>query len=228
MTERPRIGITTSYEDGRQTLDEHYVRAVEDAAGIPVIVPMLRQDSSAREFAALLDALIITGGPGITLGLIGDLPDDLPPVSPARNRSDKLIYQAMADRPLLGICYGMQFANAMAGGTIYADVQAQRSAAVHSAERGAEQHEIAVMPGTVLYAILGVDRLQTNTHHIQAIAELGTGLQVSARAGDDVIEAIESADGRVIGVQFHPERMDGGVNALFADLVRRAERLPSS
>ena len=180
------------------------------------------QDSSAREFASLLDALIITGGPGITRGLIGDLPDDLPPVSPERNRSDQLIYQVMADRPLLGICYGMQFANAMAGGTIYADVQAQRSAAVHSAERGAGQHEIAVMPGTVLRAILGVDRLRTNTHHIQAIAELGTGLRVSARTSDDVIEAIESVDGRVIGVQFHPERMNGGVNALFADLVRRA------
>ena len=89
----------------------------------------------------MLDGLIITGGPGITRGLIGELPSDLPAVDAARDRSDVLIFQAMAGRPFLGICYGMQFANALAGGSIYGDVQAQTKADVHSAERGAGEHD---------------------------------------------------------------------------------------
>ncbi|MCY4064246.1 MAG: gamma-glutamyl-gamma-aminobutyrate hydrolase family protein [Chloroflexi bacterium] len=218
----PRIGITTSLEDGRQTLDRLYVLAVDRAGGLPVIVPTLESAEAARSFAALLDGLIITGGPGITRGLIGALPDDLPAVDKVRDLSDELIYRAMADRPFLGICYGMQFANAMAGGTIYGDVQRKCATAVHSAERGGREHEIQIEPGSRLAAILSVERLRANSHHIQAVAALGAGLRATAWAADGVVEAMESADGRVLGAQFHPERMRERGQPLFEDLIRRA------
>ena len=224
MGRRARIGITTSYADGLQSLDARYARAVAAAGGIPVIAPLFEREETARAFAAMLDGLIITGGPGITRGLIGRLPPDLPAVDPRRDRSDALIYQAMADRPFLGICYGMQFANALAGGSIYGDVQAQAASDVHSAERGAGEHHIRVAPGSRLEAILGAEQLATNSHHIQALVDLGPGLRASAHAADGVIEAIESTDGRVIGVQFHPERMLNRALPIFQDLVARAQR----
>lgn len=224
MKRSPRIGITTSLEDGRQSLDLHYVRAVEEAGGIPVIAPLLKTARAAAEFAALLDGLIITGGPGITRALIGALPADLPPVDTRRDLSDELIYHAMARRPLLGICYGMQFVNAMAGGAIYGDVQAQTESMVHSADRGASQHEIRISANSHLNAVLKAKKLMTNTRHIQAIADVGAGLRATARAEDGVIEALESDDGRIVGVQFHPERMTGAARTLFADLVARASR----
>ena len=219
---RARIGITTAFENGQQTLDARYGQAVTAAGGIPVIVPLLQNAAAADAFAALLDGLIITGGPGITRGLIGELPADLPPVDPARDRSDALIYRAMSDRPLLGICYGMQFINAMAGGTICGDAQAQANAERHSAERGATDHDIAIAPDSSLHSILGGDSIATNSYHIQAIVDLGAGLRATARTHDGVIEAIESDDGRLIGVQFHPERMGELGLPLFADLVERA------
>ena len=219
-----RIGITTSLEDGRQTLDVRYAEAVEAAGGLPIIVPIIEHEETARAIAAMLDGLIITGGPGITRGLIGGLPEDLPAVDERRDRSDALIYRAMADRPFLGICYGMQFANALAGGTIYGDAQAQAASEAHSRERGAAEHEIEIADGSHLRAILGAGRMLSNTHHIQAIADLGAGLSVTARTADGVIEAIESADGRIIGVQFHPERMLERALPLFEDLARRARR----
>lgn len=224
MSARPRIGITTSYADGAQALDGRYTRAVEAAGGLPIIAPMFEREETARTFAAILDGLIIPGGPGITRGLIGGLPPDLPAVNEARDRSDALIFQAMANRPFLGICYGMQFANAMAGGSIFGDVQAQAGADIHSADRGANVHDLQIVPGSRLHAIFGEERLLTNSHHIQALMDLGAGLRVSARAADGVIEAIESADGRVIGVQFHPERMLDLALPLFQDLVARARR----
>ena len=177
---------------------------------------------AASEIAALLDGLIITGGPGITRGLIGALPADLPPVDAQRDRSDELIYRASESRPVLGICYGMQFVNAMAGGTIYGDAQTQLNARVHSAERGASRHEISIAPGSRLSDVLQAKKLSTNSHHIQAVADVGRGLRATARTADGVIEALESADGRIVGVQFHPERMAGVARALFADLLQRA------
>ena len=222
MKRSPRIGITTSLEDGRQSLDLRYVQAVEEAGGIPVIAPLLKTAGATAEFAALLDGLIITGGPGITRALIGALPADLPPVDPRRDLSDELIFRAMAGRPVLGICYGMQFVNAMAGGAIYGDAQAQAGAMVHSADRGASQHEIRISANSHLNAVLKAEKLVTNSHHIQAVADVGAGLRATARAEDGVIEALESDDGWIVGVQFHPERMTGAARALFADLIARA------
>ena len=222
MSRAPRIGITTSYAEGRQSVDTHYAQAVEAAGGIPIIMPLLRSQAAAQSLAELLDGLIITGGPGITRGLIGALPDDLPPVDPLRDTSDELALCAMGDKPVLGICYGMQFVNALAGGTIFGDAQSQAAAKAHSPGRGAEEHSIRIQAGSRLHDLVGERQITTNSYHIQAIASLGAGLRATAHAEDGVIEALESHDGRLVGVQFHPERMGERGLPLFADLLRRA------
>ena len=219
---RPRIGITTSYAEGRQSLDISYIRAIEASGGLPLIVPMLQDADAAAAFAELLDGLVITGGPGITQGLIGKLPDDLPPVAQERDSSDRLIFDAMAQKPVLGICYGMQFINALAGGSIYADVSAQREGSLnHSQGRGEASHAVRIAPDSHLARAIGTDNLSVNSYHIQAVADLGMGLRAVGHGPDGVIEAIESTDGRMIGVQFHPERMLDHTQPLFGDFVAR-------
>jgi putative glutamine amidotransferase len=223
---RPRIGITTSLTDGEQRLDRRYVQAVEQAGGLPLLVPMLDTDEAAAAFAALLDGLVVTGGPAVTDGLLGPLPADLAATDPVRLASDRRLLGRFleARRPTLGICYGMQLASALRGGTIYGDVQAERAGtAVHSQHRGGTEHAVRVAPGTHLRRLLGTAELTVNTRHLQAVAEPGAGLRVAAVAPDGVIEALETEDGRFLGVQFHPERM-GAAAALFQHLVETARK----
>lgn len=224
---RPRIGITTSLNDGEQRLDRRYVLAVERAGGLPVIVPVLEDAVATEALAALLDGLLVTGGPAITDGLVGTLPDEIAETDPARLASDKGLLRRFREtgRPVLGICYGMQLANALAGGTLYADVERQRTGtATHSEKRGGPDHDVLVETGTLLHEILGLDRFEVNTRHLQAIETVGDGLRVAARAPDGVIEAIESTDRRFVGVQFHPERLGDRMAPLFHRLVCQAAR----
>lgn len=231
MTPRPRIGITTSLNDGEQRLDRRYVLAVERAGGLPLIVPMLENESATDAFAALLDGLVITGGPAIVDGLVGALPNDIDETDPARLASDKRILAAFraVRRPVLGICYGMQLGNAASGGTLYADVQAQHDgSAAHSQKRGATEHPVVVEPGTHLHRVLQLERFAVNTRHIQAVASPGRGLRIAARAPDGVVEAVESEDGLFVGVQWHPERMDEAMAPLFRHLVEEARNRRSA
>ena len=224
------IGITTSFEEKEQRISHAYVEAIEQAGGVPILIPMTSNSASFDVVAELLHGLVITGGPAIVQGLIGSIPTDLSQTDPIRAQADEKAISAFEKKakPMLGICYGMQLLNARAGGSIYADVQAQvEDTLVHSAKRGAKMHDIEIDTTSALYAALQKRSVKVNSRHIQAIATVGSSFRVTAVAPDGVPEAIENEDGSIMGVQFHPENLGEAMLPLFKQFIHRARTMRS-
>ena len=223
------IGVTTSFEPSKdvQTLRRSYGTAIERGGGLPVLLSLLTIQSSVRDVASRLDGLVIPGGPAITQGMSGKLAPELSETPPERLSFDESMARAFLDsgKPILGICYGMQLLNSLGGGTIFGDVERELdNALVHSHKRGADMHPIRIEASSTLGELLGRTDASVNSRHLQAVRDVAADYRVCARAPDGVVEAIESDQGRVIGVQFHPELMGASMAALFRHLVRRAAR----
>jgi putative glutamine amidotransferase len=230
---RPAIGVTIGYDQrrtGMYLLRQDYVRSVEKAGGLPLVLAPGRP-SDAPELIARLAGLVMSGGSDVDPALYGE-PRHPKVTQVVRERDEfELAVALQQDLPLLAICRGHQVLNVATGGTLIQDIPFQLPRAVDhdpERERWETAHEVLVLPGTKLRALLGRDRVAVNSFHHQAVKDLGRSLLVSARSAvDDVIEGIEATDRRfVLGVQWHPEgfwNQEESFHQLFEALVREGE-----
>lgn len=165
-------------------------------------------------FVNFCDGFLFCGGGDITPCLFGedtldssgetDLITDLFQLS-------LIEYLLQQNKPILGICRGMQILNVAMGGTIWQDLSLRDTPSFchmqHSLHRFDISHRVSFQKNSKLYNIFG-DFDFTNSFHHQAINKLGMGLSAVGQTNDAVIEAIESTmHDFVIGVQWHPECM---------------------
>jgi putative glutamine amidotransferase len=230
---RPLIGITIGYSpDDREIfqLRDDYVRSVETAGGLPLVLAPGRPEDASL-LLDRLDGLLLTGGADVGPHIYGAKQHPtVVRVLPERDAFElALVHEALArDLPLLAICRGHQVLNVATGGTLVQDIPSELESTVDhdpEGERWHRAHGVRVLPGTRLRAILERDEVAVNSFHHQAVKDVGQGLVVSARAtGDGVIEALERPDSRfVLGVQWHPEAFwdkGGPFQPLFEALVR--------
>jgi putative glutamine amidotransferase len=211
---RPLVGITIGYSKEPEffTLRDDYVRAVEKAGGLPVVLAPGRPDDAA-DLLSRLDGLLLTGGADVDPVLYGEeAHETVTRVIPERDAFEiGLCREALRkDRPLLAICRGHQVLNVATGGTLIQDIPSQVSGAFDhdpDRERWETAHEVRILPRTRLREILGAETIAVNSFHHQAVRDLGQGLVVSAASiVDGVIEGIEAPGRRLaVGVQWHPE-----------------------
>jgi putative glutamine amidotransferase len=237
MSRPPLIGVTTSITIGthpeRAYVNSAYLNAVQRAGGIPVALPPQLSATSLAELARTVDGLLLTGGGDIDPARFGERRHPtLYDVSSARDTVEIDAVKAMIERgrPVLAVCRGIQVLNVALGGTLYQDVGSDPGTQVaHSQSEPRDQvtHKVRVTPGSLLARTLGVEEIEVNSMHHQAVKAPGPGLVAVAWAPDELVEGVELADPArfVVGVQWHPEELVGHSEPacrLFAGLVSAA------
>ncbi|WP_077603833.1 gamma-glutamyl-gamma-aminobutyrate hydrolase family protein [Oceanobacillus sojae] len=212
---KPIIGVTASKEaDGMEyKMNLRNIRAIEQAGGIPVILPYYSDYQEITVLLDKMDGLYLPGGYDIDPSLFQEEPNPgLGTIISERDRLEKEIipYFLEKDKPVLGVCRGCQILNVVTGGTMYQDLDSQypkqliqhtQKAAFHH-----RSHGVTIAPSSLLGRLVQAGEIRVNSYHHQANRTLGKDFMISAVAGDGVMEAFESKIHRfVLGVQWHPE-----------------------
>jgi putative glutamine amidotransferase len=230
---RPVVGVTLDSEQPGgyskypwYALRTNYAEAIAEAGGLPMALPHVPH--MADEMLDGLDALVITGGAfDVDPALYGDGGRHATvTLKSARTEAELALLRGALDRdlPVLGICGGQQLLAVALGGTLIQHIpDAVPRALAHEQPNPRHEpgHTVAILPGTRLHDIVGVETMHVNSAHHQAVRHAGPRAVVDARAPDGVIEGIEDPHRRFcIGVQWHPEFLiDPGDTKLFAALV---------
>jgi gamma-glutamyl-gamma-aminobutyrate hydrolase PuuD len=241
-TAKPVVGVSVGYHDFGDYQGVGFQRPLVLAGAIPLILS--RVEDSIDDMLDVVDAIAIGGGRDIEPHRYGQPPGDrLGPTDPKRDAFELELVERTLDRglPLLGMCRGIQVLNVALGGTLVQDVALRREWADHPSDRGWQRwkdvelaslerdpgvpehprHPMSVEPGSRLYAALGVEEIEVDSFHHQAIDRLAPGLRATGVAPDGVVEVIELAgDGYVLGAQFELQE-EWRVDRRFLEIFHR-------
>lgn len=194
---------------------ENYTRSVEEAGGIPLLLPIYKSEADLEYILNIVDGVLISGGNDIDPLLYGEIDHGkCGRIIPERDKQDiamvkYIIHQT--SKPMLCICRGIQVLNVAMNGSLYQDLDSEGSFNKHVKKNypmNAVTHTISIEQDSLLYQILQKTSLGVNSFHHQSIKSIGNRLKVIAKSEDNVIEAVE-LDGAefVLGLQWHPEKM---------------------
>ncbi len=237
MAGAPLIGVTTSITCGsspeRAYVNSTYLHAVQQAGGVPVVLPPQLSAASLSRLVRGLDGLLLTGGGDMDPAAFGEPPHpSLYDVALARDTLETSAVRTAIERrlPVLAICRGAQVLNVALGGSLFQDVATDPGTEIAHSQtepRNQPSHKVKVSPGSLLAETLGAEDVEVNSMHHQALKAIGTGLAAVAWAPDQIVEGVELTDRSrfVLGVQWHPEELvdqSEPARRLFAALVRSA------
>lgn len=199
----------------RSYVNDDYVKTVMLAGGIPLIIPVNTESDVIKAQIENVDGIILSGGYDVNPLLFGEEPHKLLGATLGeRDLFESLLikYALEMGKPILGICRGCQILNVICGGTLYQDCSlAENSYIKHSQENTPSQpsHTVMISEDSELYSIFG-EKVLVNSFHHMSIKRVADEFKVIARAGDDIIEAIERISGSfAMGIQWHAEMMAG-------------------
>lgn len=243
---RPLIGIT-AYNYIKPTTGWRYdvcygknAAAIEDAGGLPVLIPSMVSMETLRGIYERLDAVMLPGGGDVNPSRYhAEAETDIKLYDISDERDEMEISMAQwaveDDLPVFGICRGIQVLNVALGGSLVQDIPARMTTDLrHTIKSPQEElrsqllHDVTLKEGSLLASVLGEKQVTVNSIHHQALRDVAPRATISAVAPDGVIEGIELPDKQfVMAVQWHPEDLvddDARMQNLFTSFVEAAHK----
>ncbi|MCW6653798.1 gamma-glutamyl-gamma-aminobutyrate hydrolase family protein [Aerococcaceae bacterium NML210727] len=210
-----------------------FTTAITAAGGVPIILP-IGDPSLAESYVALIDGLLLTGGQDVSPQLYNEEPRNvIGETAPDRDAIEVALIQAALkqNKPILGICRGMQLLNVTLGGSLYQDLTTEANITIQHVQKAQPEfvtHSIKVKSDSHIATLVADGKCINSVHH-QGIKQLAPSLTATAWSQDEVIEAVEWIDDThsIIGVQWHPELTFGANQEsmnLFIDLITRSKQ----
>lgn len=221
MSNKPIIGITLDWEDSPTyakypwyALRTNYSESVSQNNAVPILIPYDLQ--AINQYISMIDGIIIPGGDyDLAPSVYGEeiSPKTRNTRSIRTNFETSIIKAALAKNiPVLAICAGQQLLAAIHGGKLLQDIKTSYPNALEheQSKLGINMHKpshfITITPGTLLHKITKKNKIKVNSSHHQAVKSVGPNMVISARAEDNVIEAIEMPEySFALGLEWHPE-----------------------
>ena len=226
---KPLIGVTPLWDVTLKSvwMLPDYLDGIRKAGGVPVVLPLEADTDAIALMAERFDGFLFTGGPDVAPELYGvEDPDGKAKTCPPRDQLEAaLLRQVVAlDKPVLGICRGLQLINAVLGGSLYLDLPSEHpSELIHRQGKPYDRTTHFVRLAGPLRELLETEELPVNTLHHQALRKLAPGFEPMAFSPDGLIEAYHQPDARFLwAVQWHPEylfRHDAPSRQLFRHFV---------
>lgn len=199
-----------------------YPRSIALAGGLPV---ELTRDADVQEMVDHLDGLVLTGGADVDPDNYQQAPDpNLGSLEPDRDEWELALLAAARakDIPVLAICRGLQLVNVAFGGTLRQHLELDDGVGHPQWDVNGREttHSVNVVGGTMTSELFPGE-IGVNSLHHQVVDVVGEGLVVSAKAPDGEVEGLETPDGKIMAVQWHPELLPAP-DPTFVWLVRAA------
>lgn len=231
----PVIGICPLYDAKLSSywMLPEYMRMLEAAGAVPVMMPLTDNPAVLTPLFYLLDGFLVTGGQDVEPSLYSESRSALcGEACEMRDAMDRMVIEAAEarDKPLLGICRGIQILNVVCGGTLYQDLPTEHPGVEHSMRPPYDRtvHTVTILEGTPLAEIIGSGEMAVNSYHHQAVKEMGSSLAASAVSEDGLVEAVWMPGKRFFhAVQWHPEliwRRDDRCRRLVEAFVSAAKK----
>ncbi len=214
------IAVVPLWDDEKESIWmlPGYMNGIKEAGAIPVILPLSSSAEDVLKVFEMCDGLLMTGGQDVSPSLYKEQ-SRMNCGAPCAERDlleSALYAKALEqDKPVLGICRGIQLINVLQGGTLYQDLPSEYESSIeHHMEPPYTRvaHNVSIKKQTPLFELLLTETLGVNSYHHQAVKNLGADLEVMAVSEDGLVEAVRHAGRRFVwAFQWHPE-LDFHVN----------------
>ncbi len=222
---KPVIGVIPDFDSGSKNsystrphyaVRQNYLSMLQESGAAPILLPY--DKSSTAQYCDMIDGLMVIGGFfDVDPAEYGEeILNDTVILNKVRSDFEFDFIKNYLDlnKPILGVCNGMQVINTIRGGNLIQDIACEKedymiheqSKVKNKEDASIGYHEVTIQKDSLIYDIIKSEKIITNSSHHQAVRSAGKNLEVSCRTDDGIIEGIEDKSHKFcVGVQWHPE-----------------------